>query len=391
MACLSTQGAPGIALTASTLGLIVNPIAGIGGAVGLKGSDGQATVQRALELGGVPRANDRTKIVLAALRAAWPVGRALPVVLAPPGPMGEAVAREAGFTVRVVGAIDASGTSAEDTRRAARQIAAADAALLLFAGGDGTARDIAAEIGTRLPVLGLPAGVKMHSACFATSPRAAAALAASFLLGGDHRCADREVLDLDEDAYRQGEVIPRFFAVVSVPADDRLLQSRKAPSPPTEAAAAAAIAEDVVEGMVPGRLYVLGPGTSVAAIAMRLGVPKTLVGVDLVADGRLVQADAGIRDLEAAVIGVTSSIVIGPIGGQGFLFGRGNQPIGPRVIRSVGRGGLIVVASPNKLASLRGRPMLVDTGDSPLDQDLAGYVSVVSGYRDRTVYPVAVA
>ena len=135
----------------------------------------------------------------------------------------------------------------------------------------------------------------------------------------------------------------------------------------------------------------LGPGTSVGAIAELLGVPNTLVGVDLVADGKLVLADAGVRDLEAAIIGVPSSIVVGPIGGQGFLFGRGSQPIGPRIIRSLGRGDITVVATPNKLASLGGYPMLVDTGDSTVDRDLAGNISVISGYRDRTIYPVAVA
>lgn len=157
----------------------------------------------------------------------------------------------------------------------------------------------------------------------------------------------------------------------------------------------ARIAADVVEGFEEGRCYVLGPGTTTRAIAEQAGVPKTLVGIDVLlwtsAGGRLLLADGSARALEGIVAGRPASIVLTPIGGQGFLFGRGNQPLSPALLRAVGRAGLIVVATPAKLDALGGRPLLVDTGDAELDAMLTGHIQVVTGYRERTVVPVAAA
>ncbi len=280
----------------SRVGLVVNPIAGLGGRVGLKGTDGEATVARALARGAVPEAGARAAAALRRLIAAWPAGRPAPLVLVPDGEMGAVAAREAGVDHRAVGPPTGPGpTSAADTCRLARALVDAGIDLLLVAGGDGTARDVCAAVGEDAPVLGIPAGVKILSGVFATSPAAAGEPAAAFLAAGGGATVEGEVVDLDEDAYRRGIVAPRLFGHLRVPRGRRL-QGRKSPSPPEAGAAAAAIAEDVVERMTTGRAWVLGPGSTVRAIADRLGVPKTLVGVDVVEIGedgpRVVVADA---------------------------------------------------------------------------------------------------
>jgi len=395
---------------APRVGLLVNPVAGLGGRVGLKGSDGTETVRRAIALGAVPQAGERAGAALGRMLERWPPDRERPLVLAGSGLMGERVARDAGLAPVIVGHLDpAEDSTAEDTRSIVAEMVAAGLDLLLVAGGDGTARDVCAAIGTTTPVLGIPAGVKMHSAVYATSPLAAGDLAAGFLAAAParRRTALAEVIDLDEDAYRRGEIAPRLFGELLVPAEDRRLQARKAPSPPSDGAAAAGVAEGIARHLVPGGRCVLGPGSTVRAVAARLGVPKTLVGVDVVdvevgaplsigaAPAKvalLVALDVGAADLERLVADVPSSLVVTPIGGQGFILGRGNQQLSPAVVRAVlaaaGRDGIMVAATPSKLASLQGRPLLVDSGDAELDMELSGYLSVVTGPDERTIYRV---
>ena len=371
-------------MTKKKLGLIVNPVAGLGGRVGLKGSDGAEIQRQALALGAVPQA---------ANRAAQALGRLSPLadqfdLIAYPGEMGEAAARAGGLTPTVVGAIQPGRTTAEDTRRAAAEMLALAVDLLLFAGGDGTARDVCQAIGQALPVLGIPAGVKIHSAVYATSPASAGDLAALYLLGRVTSRREAEVMDVDEDGVRWGIVTARLYGYLLVPFQRHLIQGRKAPSGPGEAAAMAAIACQVVDGMEPGRLYILGPGTTTRTIAARLGLTKTLIGVDVVLDGCLLAADVNEAQLLALLAGRPAQIVVTPIGGQGYLFGRGNQQISPAVIRAVGRQNVTVVSAPSKVHSLEGRPFLVDTGDPDVDRLLSGHVRVITGYGEQIVYRV---
>jgi predicted polyphosphate/ATP-dependent NAD kinase len=252
--------------------------------------------------------------------------------------------------------------------------------------------------------------VKIHSPAFATSPRAAGDLAAAFLLAmpSRRRTTTADVLDLDEDAYRRGEIAPRLFGEMTVPAGDRRLQARKEPSPATEAAAAAAAAEGVLRHLAAGGRWVLAPGSTVRSVGERLGVPTTLVGVDIVhvapagAPGgpapraaTSVATDVGAAELERLVAERPAILVVTPIGGQGSILGRGNQQLSPAALRAIladgGRGAIVVVATPAKLAGLRGRPLLVDTGDAGLDEELAGHLTVVTGPHDRTVYRTAPA
>jgi predicted polyphosphate/ATP-dependent NAD kinase len=367
------------------LGLIVNPIAGMGGRVGLKGTDGAATVRRARELGAEPGASGRA---VSALAETAGLLAASFVVLAAPAEMGEDAARRAGLVPTVVGSIQHGATTAEDTVAAARAMREAGVDLLVFVGGDGTARDVCRAVGEDVLVLGIPAGTKMHSAVYATTPRAAAHLIASFVRDRPISCRLAEVMDVDEEAYRRGMLSTRLYGYLNVPDEHGLVQRLKLASPGSEVAALAGIADDVVERLREGDRLVVGPGTTTRAIANRLGLPKTLLGVDVYERDCLIAADVGEPDLLRLVEDRPTQIVVTPIGGQGYLFGRGNQQISPAVIRRVGRANLLVVATPSKLAALQGAPLLVDTGDVAVDAGLAGYTRVVTGYRAEVVYRV---
>ena len=366
------------------IGLIVNPLAGIGGRVGLKGSDGIETQRRALELGAIPESIHRASLSLIPLRQ---TESTLEVVTFP-REMGETSAREAGFIPKVIGETGAS-TTAEDTRRAGHEMSALGVDLILFAGGDGTARDVCSTMPEQFPCLGIPAGVKIHSAVYATNPKHAGELAGMYL-AGKARLREAEVLDLDEDAYRDGRISTRLYGTLHVPYRPLWLQNRKAPSPASEAGQAEAIVADVVDALsVPsGIAYILGPGTTTRAIARELNVEKTLVGVDVVRDGQLIAKDVTQAQLLNLLETMPARIIVTPIGGQGFLFGRGNQQIGPEVIRKVGRENIIVVSTSAKLRALRLQPLIVDTGDAEVDALLEGYFHVITGYKEQMVYKV---
>ncbi len=376
------------------VGLVVNPIAGLGGSVGLKGTDGPDVVTRALALGAVPHATDRAATALRSLATAWgahrPDGQP-PVLLTGAGGLGADATRAAGVAATVVDTHPDDPTTARDTQRLVERLVTSGVDLLLFAGGDGTARDVHGGGIGRRPVLGIPAGVKVHSAVFATSPTAAGALAAEHLAASAGPLVEREVVDLDEDAVRRGVVAPRLFGTLWVP-EGRRLQPRKSPAAAGDAAAAEGIADELAARIGSDGLFILGPGTTTQAVGRRLGIEATLVGVDLVGSSpegpRLLVADATEEDLLARLVPGRTWVVVTPIGGQGFILGRGNQQVSSRVLARVGGDRVIVVATPGKLASLGGRPLLVDTGDRALDRALSGHIRVVTGRGDTAIVPV---
>ncbi|GGO81106.1 ATP-NAD kinase [Marinobacterium nitratireducens] len=365
------------------LGLIVNPLAGLGGSVALKGSDGAETTRRALELGARPRAGERTLQALEVLRG-------LPVeILTWPGEMGEQVAREAGFEPRVLGAIDSGHTGPEDTERAAHALADAGVDLLLFAGGDGTARNICNVLSDRMPVLGVPAGVKIHSGVYAVTPRAAGEIVAMLIRGELVTLGDQEVRDIDEEQFRQGRVRARYYGELLVPQEHRYLQHVKNGARESEELVQADIAADVVEAMEPGVCYIMGSGTTVQAVMDELRLANTLLGVDLVEDGRLVASDCTAAQLLELTQDREVRLVITVIGGQGHIIGRGNQQLSAELLRRIGREHIRVLATKTKLKELEGRPLIVDSGDPELDRSLAGVIRVTTGYHDAVLYRVA--
>jgi len=369
------------------VGLIVNPLAGIGGRVGLKGSDGTAIVERALALGAVPAAGARAAETLSHLRD-------LASVLdlgTYPAEMGAEIARETGFEPAVLGSLDGTGsggrTTGEDTRRAALDLREWGAELIVFAGGDGTARDLTTSVAATVPVIGIPAGVKIHSGVFAVSPRHAADVIGDFL-AGRARLEEREVLDIDEDLFRAGIVAPRLYGYLTVPCVRDLVQRAKSASR-SDPSTARGVAFGVLGEMERDRdaYFILGPGSTVKAVGDELQVDKTLLGVDLYHDGRLIGTDLNESQLLAAIEGRHAKIVVTVIGGQGYIFGRGNQQLSPKVIQAVGRDNIMVIATLDKLHALGG-PLRVDTGDPECDQLLAGYFRVITGERERAIWQV---
>jgi predicted polyphosphate/ATP-dependent NAD kinase len=368
----------------SLVGLIVNPIAGMGGRVGLKGTDG--VVDQARLLGATPVAAGRAARALARL------GRCRELkILAAPDEMGGDLAVSQGLdTVVLQSDRSAVATSASDTRAAAAELLRRRVDLILFAGGDGTARDIHEIVGDRVPVLGIPTGVKMHSAVFATSPEHAGDVAASFLSAGTAAAVcESEVVDVDEDAAREGRLETRFYGAVRVPLDRLRMQSAKTRSAASDEAALDAVCRAVAASMDPRRIYVLGPGTTTRRIAAHLGVPKTLLGVDAVRAGHLLGSDLGERELLELLGEDPATLVVGVVGGQGALLGRGNQQLSPGVLRRIGIGNIEVVAGLHKLLSLDPPWLRVDTGDPALDSDLAGYRRIQIAPNRTLIYKVA--
>ena len=361
------------------LGLIVNPWAGIGGPVGLKGSDGAETLERARRLGGEPSSPARAVQTLRALGTAGGVD-----VVTYPAEMGAHEAEAAGVGYSVIGSITEGVTTAADTIRAARDLGEARVDLLAFVGGDGTARDVLEAVGTDLAVIGVPAGVKMHSSVFAVTPRRAAEVISAFLEG---RTGTRpgEVMDIDEDLVRAGRLSAELHGYLRVPDQPRLVQGPKSPS--RRGAGASGIARRVVDEMDRHTCYILGPGTTVQAITDVLGLGKTLLGVDAVYRGRLVGRDMTESELVELASAYRCKIVVGAVGGQGYVLGRGNQQISPVVIRGVGPDNIVILATPDKLVSLGG-PLRVDTGDPECDRTLAGYRRVVTGPHHESVVKV---
>ena len=359
-----------------TIGLVVNPVAGMGGRVGLKGTDGK--VAEARERGAEPRANERARTALDALAAS---GRAVEIVTAA-GLMGADAARAAGFDPVVVADpaagpdADLGETTAEDTRTAVTALLEHGVDLLLFVGGDGTAVDVADTIESAgvedVPMFGVPGGVKVYSSVFGVTPRAAGRIAATF-----EATTEGEVNDIDEDAYREGEVRAELRAVVSVPRAEERQSAKQLAGGTVEA-----VAEGFVDGVRPGVTYVLAPGSTVGAIKSALGLSGSPLGVDVWRDGEVLVADASEREILDA-LGEDNVVVVSPIGGQGFVFGRGNQQLSPEVIR---RCDLEVVATRSKLDTIG--VLRVDTGDPELDEQLRGWCRVRVGRFERRLLEI---
>lgn len=363
--------APGI----RKAGLIISPVAGMGGAVGLKGTDG--LVERAIQLGAAKVSVGRATRFLEKLK---PLGVAIDFLTCP-GEMGEDAFRRASLPFRMVQGMERKArTTSEDTKLAASRMLEEGVEVIAFCGGDGTARDILNTVGDKVPVIGIPAGVKMHSGVFAVSPEAAAWILVRFLWG-ELPLKEAEVADVDEEAFRQGRVSSRIYGYMSVPYDPERIQGMKVASQPGDEVSenALAIARWIVEGMEGGVTYVLGPGSTVKKINQVLGIDGSQLGVDIVRDKALVAADAPEEIIFRNVEDRKAKIIVSPIGNQGFIFGRGNQQISPRVIRMVGKENVVVVATREKLRWTRS--LRVDTGDPELDAHLLGPIRVIADYN----------
>lgn len=368
------------------IGFVVNPVAGIGGPAGLKGSDEMAV--EATERGYEPQSTEKARRFLVRLKQRAPTGSVR--VFTAPGVLGGNVTRETGWKTGSLGVEsfddDPFSTDAEDTKHAARAAVELGMDLLVFVGGDGTARDVAIAVGEKIPVLGVPAGVKMFSECFTDTPEAAAdllcELSEGFQEGDEVEAYTGDLLDLDEEAYREGRLVPRPTGVVRVPRSARILAAKCPLVPGSDiTSSAGAIVEEMDQR--PGALFVLGSGSTLFAVKQALGIDGTLIGVDAVKKGddgqwQVVARDAHAHELEAIVKGHENVVlVLTPLGGQGSIIGRGTGPISPKVVRAA-LPDVWVVATGEKLASLRDGALHVDTGDPSLDEAFPGHLRVTT-------------
>ncbi|MDO6836255.1 ATP-NAD kinase family protein [Pseudoalteromonas carrageenovora] len=365
------------------LGLIINPVAGLGGSVALKGSDGENTAAKAIELGAQAKANSRTQ---AALEVLLPYKSQLTIYTVN-GDMGEHAAKALGFNVEVVYSANTL-TTPNDTEAAAKVLKSLGVDLVLFAGGDGTARNICHAIEDTIPVLGIPAGCKIHSGVYAITPKAAGRVVEMLVKGELVTVADADVMDIDEEAFRQGTVKAKCYGEMQIPSEVRYVQAVKNGGKETDELVLADIAAHVVSEMDEDTFYIMGSGSTVEAIMQEMGLENTLLGVDLIKAQTLIAQDLTANQLLDYTRGHATQLVITLIGGQGHIFGRGNQQLSPELIRAIGKDNIIVVATKTKLQALDGRPLICDTGDSILDDELTGYIKVTTGYNDHIMYAV---
>jgi predicted polyphosphate/ATP-dependent NAD kinase len=372
-----------------TVGFLVNPIAGMGGRVGLKGTDGAEILKKAKNLGAEPvahiRAEETLKLIFDSKQEVkWLTCSDL---------MGEDVLKKAGFgedDYEVVHKTPSS-TSASDTESACKKFKSMNAELVLFCGGDGTARDIYNIIKKGIPVIGIPSGVKMFSAVFGVTPRATAELFLGFMRGM-YSTTEAEILDINEEEYRKGELSAELYGYALTPYESTLVQTGKSVFEGLdEDVAKEDIARYVVELMVEDKefTFILGAGSTVEKIGKELKIEKTLLGVDVVKEGKLIARDVNENQiLDLLKENKKAKIIIGVIGAQGFVFGRGSQQISPKVIKKIGVENIRIVATPHKMSQT---PKLrVDTGDEKLDKLLAGFHKVIIGYHEMRMVRVEV-
>jgi len=369
------------------MGFIVNPIAGMGGRVGLKGTDG--VLKEAIAKGAKPIAPKRAVEFLQKLKEN--LMEIAIEVLTCPSIMGEKEAKTASFPVHVLPMKIGKETSAEDTKTAVKLLIKTKVKLIVFVGGDGTAKDIfdVMQGYGEVPVLGVPSGVKMYSGIFAVNPSDAVDVVVA-LAGNQAEIAEFEIMDADEKAIRSDTFAVKLHGFLKGPFVPMRIQGSKQISPETvdEKENQTATARYIIEEMQPDATYILGPGTTVKRIAELLGVEKTVLGVDIYKKGKVILDVDERRILEEVEDWQNTWIILSPIGHQGILLGRGNQQISPEIIKRVGKQRIIVAATKNKLQSIEGNVLRVDTGDAEVDSALRGYIKVVTDYREWRLMPV---
>ncbi|KPL21460.1 MAG: ATP-NAD kinase [Bacteroides sp. SM1_62] len=364
------------------IGLIINPIAGMGGSVGLKGTDGEEIFQKSLELGAVPRSAEKAATTL---RGLIPAKEAFTLITCP-GEMGHQTVKDTGLECTLLESELKTNSSAEDTIMAAREITRLGADIIAFAGGDGTARDIYRAVGNSVLVLGIPTGVKIHSGVFASHPSTAGDILRDFILGKLKVSREAEVMDIDEELYRQDILTSKLYGYLKIPASRHSIQNRKTGSIPGDVYFQEAIAHDAIENIKENWYYLIGPGTTTRTMMQRLGLEGSLLGVDLIYNKRLLGKDLNEKLIMERIKDKRVRLVLTPTGGQGFILGRGNQQLSPAVLRAIGKDNIIILATPEKISSLSGQPFLIDTGDPKLDKELSGHYRVITGYHQYSIY-----
>jgi predicted polyphosphate/ATP-dependent NAD kinase len=369
------------------LGLLVNPYAGIGGALALKGSDGVEIREKALALGAEKKALDKTRLTLEHI---LPIKDQVQLYVAS-GEMGETLAKDMGFDYLVVYQPENTQTESQDSEATAKALLAHQVDLILFAGGDGTARNVCHVVGNSVPVLGVPAGCKIHSAVYAITPAAAGRVLKQVIKGEIVSVSDAEVMDIDEALFRKGKVNARQFGEMQVPTELRYIQAVKMGGKESDELVLADIAAHIIEIIEdnPEHLFIMGSGSTVEFVMQELGIKNTLLGVDVIKNRQLLASDVTASELLTLTTNQSCKLVLTLIGGQGHIIGRGNQQLSADFLKRLDKDNILLVATKTKLSNLSGRPLIVDSGDTYVDLQLSGLISIITGYHDQVLYPIA--
>jgi predicted polyphosphate/ATP-dependent NAD kinase len=365
------------------LGLIVNPFAGIGGALALKGSDGAEIREKALASGGEQLAMQKC---LLALKQCVELKDKVTIYTGN-GDMGENIASELAFEHKVLHS-NFGQTESGDTQALASKLVKENVDLILFVGGDGTARNICSVVNTQIPVLGVPGGCKIHSGVYAITPKAAGIVLQKVIKGELLSLHEAEVRDIDERLFREGKVMSKHYGEMKVPSELAYIQAVKMGGKESDELLLDDISDYVLEIMddFPDTFFVMGSGSTVNAIMERANLPNTLLGVDVVKNRKLISQDLSATQLLEITQGHDTKLIVTVIGGQGHILGRGNQQLSPAFIKQIGKQNIIVVATKAKLHLLENKGLISDSGDSQLDADIAGPISIITGYRDQVLY-----
>lgn len=372
------------------LGLIINPIAGMGGSVGLKGTDGKDILKKAINLGAKPSATDRAKELLSKLESI----KSKLVFITCPNFMGENVLKELNYVHEVVN--DPSfeniqklyDTASFHTRKAAELMKKIeDLDLIIFVGGDGTARDVLSSVNQDKPCLGIPAGVKIYSSVFAFNPHVASSLIMQYLWE-EIPLREAEVLDIDEEEYRKGKLVSKLYGYMLIPYNINYSQSSKLGTPDSDLDNQERIAKRVIENLESDVYYLLGPGTTTKTITDQLRQPKSVLGVDLLYNKQITAQDLNEQQILEHIKDNPTKIIVSLIGRQGFLFGRGNLQFTPKILRLIGSTNIIIISTRYKLQNIPNSIIRLDTRDPLLDGEMRGIYKVIIDYDEIKICSV---
>lgn len=372
------------------LGLIVNPISGMGGSVGLKGTDGKEILKKAIELGARPNALNRTKELLKELSS---IKSKLKFITCS-GNMGELVLKEMDFDYEAInhpkfedikGIFDTTASHTKIAAKIMRDVV--ELQLILFVGGDGTARDIVSAVNKNKPCLGIPSGVKIYSSVFSINPKSASSIIMQFLWE-ETALKESEVLDIDEEEYRKGKLVSKLYGYLLTPFNPDFSQLSKMGTPNSDLNNQQRIAKRIIEELEDDVYYLIGPGTTTKAITNVLKQEKTVLGVDLLLNRQIMAYDLNEQQILSYIGGKKTRIIVSLIGRQGFLFGRGNLQFTPRILKKIGAKNIIIISTKFKLQNIPNQILRLDTRDSKLDEKMKGLYKVFVDYDEIKIYRV---
>lgn len=358
------------------IGLLVNPIAGMGGRVGLKGTDGRDVLKRAISLGAVKEAPEKAKKALSKLVEIKDKFK----IYTASGLMGEDECKELSLNYEVIYKTS-NESSVTDSKNLLKCFLENGIELIFFVGGDGTARDVYSVIEDKIVVIGVPAGVKIHSPVYGNTPEQAGSLLFEVISGADLSIIEQDVVDIDEDAFRADRVEVRLYGYLKVPFDRRYLQNKKSPTPQSDSDAQVSIACDIIDDMKDDVFYIIGSGTTTMYIMKELDLPYTVLGVDIIKNKKLIKKDCNEQDILKIIKNERAILIVTPMGGQGYIFGRGNQQLSADVLRKIDKKDIIIVCTDGKLKGITAGHLIAYTMDEQIDKKLKGYYRVKTGYQ----------